>query len=218
MVKMTTEAQFSNNDFQDVVLHRQSVRKFDPTVKIELAELQAMIDEATSAPSACNLQSWHFVVAASDAGKAKAKQLLMPFNYPQVETCSVMIFILGDTESHLVYRDVWNKACEDGRISAEKRDQIFKTFLPLYENASPAFLKMDATIDSSMAAMQLLLVARAHGYDANPIAGYAADKVAVTFDLDPQRYVPVMAVAIGKAAAEPITTTRYAGTEVTEFI
>jgi nitroreductase len=68
-----------------------------------------------------------------------------------------------------------------------------------------------------MAAMQLLLIARAHGYDTNPIAGYAADKVATTFGLDPKRYVPVMAIAIGKAASQPITTTRYDGSQVTEF-
>lgn len=213
---MTTN--IKNNDFKDVVFNRQSVRQFDPTVKIDREELQTIIDETISAPSACNLQSWHFVVADSADGKAKAKSVLMPFNYPQIDSCSAMIFVLGDTQSHLVYRDVWNKACEEGRITPEKRDQIFKTFLPMYENASPEFLQADAMIDSSMAAMQLLLIARAHGYDANPIAGYAADKVATTFGLDAKRYVPVMAIALGKAASEPITTTLYAGTQVTEFI
>ena len=207
-----------NNNFTDVMFKRQSVRQFDPQFKIATQELQEMIDEAISAPSACNLQSWHFVVANSAEGKAKAKSVLMPFNYPQIDSCSAMIFVLGDTESHLVYRDVWNQACEDGRITPEKRDQIFKTFLPLYESASPEFLKTDATIDGSMAAMQLLLIARAHGFDANPIAGYAADKVAATFDLEAERYVPVMAIAIGKATAEPITTTRYAGSQVTDFV
>ncbi|WP_048000538.1 nitroreductase family protein [Lactiplantibacillus herbarum] len=213
-----TTTEIKNNDFKDVVFNRQSVREFDPNFKIDPAELQAMIDEAISAPSACNLQSWHFVVVNSDEGKAKAKSVLMPFNHPQLDSCSAMIFVLGDTQSHLVYRDVWNKACEEGRITPEKRDQIFNTFLPMYEKATPDFLKMDATIDGSMAAMQLLLVARAHGYDANPIAGYAAGKVATTFGLDASRYVPVMAIAVGKKASEPITTTRYAGTQVTEFI
>ncbi|BDZ31916.1 nitroreductase family protein [Lactiplantibacillus sp. WILCCON 0030] len=218
MTQTTLAKKMVNNDFTDVMFKRQSVRKFDPEVKISHEELQAMIEEATSAPSACNLQSWHFVVADSDEGKAKAKSVMMPFNYPQTASCSAIIFVLGDTKSYESYRDVWNQACEDGRITPEKRDEIFKTFLPLYESASQEFLIGDATIDSSMAAMQLMLVARGHGYDTNPIAGYAADKVATTFGLDPKRFVPVVAIAIGKSAEKPIESTRYAAKTLTDFI
>ncbi len=50
---MTTN--IKNNDFKDVVFNRQSVRQFDPTVKIDREELQTIIDETISAPSACNL-------------------------------------------------------------------------------------------------------------------------------------------------------------------
>lgn len=217
MTETTLAKKMVNNDFTDVLFNRQSVRQFDPEVKIPRDELQAMIKEATSAPSACNLQSWHFVVADSAAGKAKAKSVMMPFNYPQTDSCAAMIFVLGDTKSYESYRDVWNQACEDGRITAAKRDEIFKTFLPLYESASQEFLIGDATIDSSMAAMQLMLVARGHGYDTNPIAGYAADKVAMTFGLDPKRFVPVVAIAIGKAAAQPIVSTRYDAQTLTDF-
>ncbi|VDG20203.1 nitroreductase family protein [Lactiplantibacillus mudanjiangensis] len=218
MVETVLQKELVNNDFKDVLFGRRSVRKFDPTVTIPAEELQAMIAEATSAPSACNLQSWHFVVANSEAGKAKAKSVLMPFNYPQIDTCSAMIFVLGDTQSHTVYRDVWNKACEEGKITPEKRDEIFSSFLPMYEKGSREFLIGDATIDSSMVAMQLLLVARAHGYAANPIAGYAADKVATTFGLDAERYVPVMAIALGKAAETPIESDRYDAKTLTDFI
>jgi len=217
MTQMTLSNKMLNNDFTDVMFKRQSVRKFDPEVKISRDELQAMIKEATSAPSACNLQSWHFVVADSAAGKAKAKSVMMPFNFPQTESCSAMIFVLGDTKSYVAYRDVWNQACEDGRITPEKRDEIFKTFLPMYESASQEFLVKDATIDSSMAAMQLMLVARAHGYETNPIAGYAADKVATTFGLEPKRFVPVVAIAIGKASETPIESTRYNAPKLTDF-
>lgn len=48
--------------------------------------------------------------------------------------------------------------------------------------------------------MQLMLVARAHGYDTNAIGGFEADQLAEAFDLDPERYVPVLILSIGKAA------------------
>lgn len=35
--------------------------------------------------------------------------------------------------------------------------------------------------------MQFMLVARAHGYDTNPMAGFEADQLAKAFDLDEER-------------------------------
>ena len=125
-----------NNDFNDIMLNRHSYRKFKTDVKISRKEINEMLEETLSAPSACNLQSWHFVVCDDEEGKKKARSVMMPFNYPQTDTSSALIFVLGDTQSHYKYRDVWNKACENGQISPEERDKVFKTFLPLYEHAT----------------------------------------------------------------------------------
>lgn len=50
--------------------------------------------------------------------------------------------------------------------------------------------------------MQLMLVARAHGYDTNPMAGYDKDRIAEVFHLDKERFQPVMLLSIGKASKE----------------
>lgn len=207
-----------NNDFKDIMFDRHSYRKFQSDVKIPREEISEMLEETITAPSACNLQSWHFVVCDNEEGKKKAHSVMMPFNYPQVDSCSAVIFVLGDTQSHYKYRDVWNKACENGQISPEERDKVFKTFLPLYEHADRSFLEKDATIDGSMAAMQLLLVARAHGYEANPMSGYDFGKIASTFGLDSERYIPVTAVAIGKPEGDYTKSVRYDVKEVTDFM
>ena len=207
-----------NNDFKDIMLNRHSYRKFKTDVKISREEINKMLEEALSAPSACNLQSWHFVVCDDEEGKKKARSVMMPFNYPQTDTCSALIFVLGDTQSHYKYRDVWNKACENGQISPEERDKVFKTFLPLYEHADRSFLEKDATIDGSMAAMQLMLIARAHGYEANPMSGYYFDKVAPALGLDGDRYIPITSIAIGKPDGDYTKSVRYNVNEVTDFI
>lgn len=211
---------FVNNDFADVMFNRHSVREFDTSVKIDRDEIQEMISEATSAPSACNLQSWHFVVIDNPEAKAKLKSAAMPFNYPQVDTASALVFIAGDTQSHGVYRDVWQKVYDRGDITKEKLDQIFNTFLPLYEKASPEFLTLDATLDGAIVGMQLMLLARAHGYEANPFSGYNFKTVISSIGLDPKRFVPVMCVAIGKpdATKEVLHTQRYDAKTLTEFL
>lgn len=208
----------TNNDFKDVMFNRHSVRQFDPTVKIDREELQAMIKEATTAPSACNLQSWHFTVVDTPDAKERVKKAVMKFNYPQVDTASAIIFITGDTQSHLVYRDVWNKVYEQGRIDKKRLDEILNTFLPLYEKATPEFLTLDATMDSAMLGMQLLLIARAHGYEANPFSGVDFKTIVATLGLDPKRFVPVMGIAIGKPAETPLKTDRYDSKTLTEFL
>ena len=208
MTETVATKKLTNNDFADVMFDRHSVRVFDPSVKISRDELQEMIKEATTAPSACNLQSWHFVIIDTPEGKEKLKKSAMKFNYPQINSSSAIIFIAGDTQSHEVYRDVWTKVYEDGKISKEKLDQIFNTFLPL----------LDATIDGAMVGMQLLLTARAHGFDANPWSGYDFKTIIPTLGLDPKRFVPVMAVAIGKAAEKPIHTDRYDVKQLIDYL
>ncbi|MFD1440414.1 MULTISPECIES: nitroreductase family protein [Lacticaseibacillus] len=211
---------FVNNDFGDVLLHRESVRDFDPSVKIPREELQQMISEAITAPSACNLQAWHFVIVDDEAGKDKLRSYFMKFNKPQLDSCSAMIQIFGDTLAFKAYRDLWNKACEDGRITPEKRDEVLNTFLPLYEKAPKSMLVNDSTVDSTIAATQLMLIARAHGYESNPIGGYDTTKAAKVFGLDPERYVPVMAVALGKPAKngkDEMKSARYPASQVIEF-
>jgi len=214
----TMTKKLGNNDLADVMFNRHSVRDFDPAVKIDRDEIQEMLSEAATAPSACNLQSWHFVVIDTPEAKEKFKKAVMPFNYPQVDKASAIVFIAGDTQSHLVYRDVWNKVYKDGNITKERLDQILGTFLPLYEKATPEFLKFDATMDCSIVGAQLLLIARAHGYDANAFSGIDFKHMIPTLGLDPKRFVPIMGIALGKAASEPLHTQRYDTKTQTEFL
>jgi nitroreductase len=106
-----------------VLLNRSSVRDFDPNVKISRDELRQMIQETITAPSGCSLQAWHFVVVDDEAGnKDKLRQYFMKFNLPQLESCSAMLQIFGDMLAFKSYRDLWNKAHENGQMTAEKRD------------------------------------------------------------------------------------------------
>lgn len=213
---------FINNNFEDVLINRHSVRHFDPKVKISRDELQTMISEAITAPSACNLQPWRFVIVDTVEGKEKLASFFMKFNKPQLETSSAIVFVFGDTQAYKSYRDLWNKAYEDGRITAEKRDEVLKTFLPLYEAASYEGLVHDAKTNSSLAAMQFMLVARGHGYETNAIQGYNAKVAAETLGLNPERYVPNMAIAIGKPdpnnLPSEIKSTRYTTEDVCQFL
>ncbi|WP_086350744.1 nitroreductase family protein [Candidatus Enterococcus clewellii] len=190
---------FKNNDFSDLLTNRRSVRAYDPTVKISKEEMQQMLAEAATAPSSVNMQPWRFVIVESDEGKETLKPLIR-FNTNQNETSSAMILIFGDLKCYEYGEEIYNTAVEVGKMPAEVRDQQLAAILPYYQSFSKEKMNDVIKIDSSLFAMQLMLVARAHGYDTNAIGGFEADQLAKAFDLDPERYVPVLILSIGKAA------------------
>ena len=68
-------------------------------------------------------------------------------------------------------------------------ESALNTFMPLYEKADQQMLVADSMVDTSLAAMQFMLIAREHGYDTNAMAGYDATKAALTMGLDPKQYI-----------------------------
>lgn len=211
---MTTT--FKNNTFADVMLDRKSIRVYDENVKISQDEMLEMIKEATTAPSSVNMQPWRFVVVESPEAKETLKPLIR-FNVRQNDTSAAMILIFGDMECYELGEEIYDQAVAEGKMPKEVRDQQLDAILPLYKNLSKQEMNDIVKIDSSLAAMQFMLVARAHGYDTNPIGGFEKDKVAEAFGLDKDRYVPVMILSVGKAAEEGYQSVRLDAEKITSF-
>ena len=56
-------------------------------------------------------------------------------------------------------------------MTEDIKAQLLDWILPYYKNLSRG-MKDIVNIDSSLMAMQLMLTAKAHGYDTNPIGGF----------------------------------------------
>lgn len=203
-----------NNDFASIVKGRRSVRKYDENIKISKEEISEIISEASLAPSSANMQPWRVIVVDTPEGKEKLRPLVR-FNTLQNDTSSAMLLIFGDTQSYLYVEEIYNTAVAQGKMPAEVRDSQLETILSMYPTL-PKEMKVEiAKVDSSLFAMQLMLVARAHGYDTNPMAGFEVDQVAKAFDLDEERYAPVMIISIGKAKEEGYETVRLSSDKIT---
>ncbi|EMF0147953.1 nitroreductase family protein [Enterococcus hirae] len=205
-----------NNDFSNVVFGRKSVRVYDETVKISHEEMLEMIQETTTAPSSVNMQPWRFVVVESEEAKAKLKPLIR-FNTRQNDTSSAMVMIFGDMNCYEYGEEIYDQAVAEGKMPAEVRDQQLAAILPYYQNFTREQMNDVVKIDASLAAMQFMLVAHSHGYETNPIGGFEADQLAEAFDLDKERYVPVMILSVGKAVEEGYESVRLAPEKITTF-
>jgi len=187
------------NDFTEIMTGRRSIRKYDPSVKISKEEMTEILTEATLAPSSVNMQPWRFLVIDSADGKAKLAPLAK-YNQLQVETSAAMIAVFGDLNNFENAEEIYGKAVELGYMPSEVKESQIEKLTAHFSTVSPEVMKNTVLIDGGLVAMQLMLTARAHGYDTCPIGGYEKDKIAEAFGLDKDRYVPVMLISIGKAA------------------
>lgn len=160
-----------------------------------------ILEKASRAPSAINMQPWRFLVIDSKEGKEKLSELAA-FNQSQVQTSSAAIAVFYDRDNIEYIDEIYGKAVELGYMPQDVKDQQLQQAKPYYASLSSAALRDVNMLDSGLVSMQLMLVARAHGYDTNPMAGYEKDKIAEAFGLDKERYQPVMLISIGKAAQE----------------
>ncbi len=99
----------------------------------------------------------------------------------------------------------------------EVKEKQLSSIVPMYENAPREMMNEIVHIDASLAAMQLMLVARSYGYDTNAIGGYKKDGLAKAFGLDEDRHVPVLLIALGKANEEGFESVRLNASDVTTF-
>lgn len=157
-----------------------------------------------------------FFVVESDEQKAILKPLVR-FNALQNDTSAAMVLFFGDMACQTLGEEIYDQAVAEGKMPQDVRDRQLASIIPFYDNFTTAQMNDVVKVDTSLAAMQFMLVARAHGYDTNPIGGFESDQLAEAFDLDKERYVPVMVVSIGKAAEAGYTSVRLPAEKVTEF-
>jgi nitroreductase len=204
------------NDFNEIITGRRSIRHYDPSVKITKEEMTEILTEATLAPSSVNLQPWRFVVIDSDEGKTTLAPLAK-FNQSQVETSAAVIAVFVDMNSLDYADEIYDTAVQKGYMPAEVRDQQLPAIKGLLEGMSTEQFREMNIIDGGLVSMQLMLAARAHGYDTNPIGGYEKDQIAEAYGMDKERYYPVMLISIGKAANEGYKSVRLPVESIAEW-
>lgn len=210
------EKNVENNDFSSIVFGRKSIRLYENDIKISHKEMLEMIQKATSAPSSVNMQPWRFVIVESAEEKKKLRPLIR-FNTTQNDTSSAMLLIFGDMECYEYGEEIYNQAVKENKMSVEVRDQQLEAVMPYYKNLSRQEMNDVVKIDSSLFAMQFMLVARSHGYDTCTIGGFEADQLANAFGLDEKRYVPVTILSIGKSKDEGYQSVRLNAEKLTTF-
>lgn len=207
--------QLTEQSFSTVIRERRSVRKYDPNFTISQEEIMDILKEATFAPSSSNLQPWKFLVIQDAESKKDLRGIAN--NQEQVETSSAVIAVLGDTEMYHNAEQVYQSAFEAGLMDKEIAERMIENSTKMYSAASKEVRTNIATFDAGLISMQLMLIAKARGYDTVPMGGFNKQKFIERFDIE-DRYFPAVLIALGKAAAPGRETTRIAAEDIVRFV
>lgn len=199
---MTTQTELSAID---VMKARGSVKKYQRGVEIPQKDLNEILELAAKAPSSWNLQHWRYLVITSQ--EMKEKILPIAYNQQQVVDSSATVVILGDLEADKSAEDVYKPALEAGYITQQVYDTLLDQIKGAYAN-NPQKARDEAILNASLSAMQLMLAAKAKGYDTCPMGGFDREKLIQALNIPP-RYIPVMLIVIGKAAEPARPSSRF---------
>jgi nitroreductase len=190
-------------DFFDVARERRSTKVYDPNLEIPREELLEILEVAGKAPSAWNLQHWQFLVF--DNKELQQRLLPITFNQQQFADASAVVAILGDLEANKNTDRVFDPSIERGEMTPELKEILRGQIEGAYNREQ--YPRDAAFLNASLAAMQLMLAAKAKGWDSCPVGGFDPTRLMEEFSVS-DRYIPVMLITIGKPLKEARKTDR----------
>ncbi len=176
-------------DVKEAIRTRRSVKHYDPSHEMTEAEVQELMEYAILSPTAFNIQHWRFIRIQD---KTKRQQVFeAAWGQAQVVDSSLLLVLCADLNA-------WEKQPERYWRHAPQAAQ--DAILPAIENyyANHHQGQRDECVRSaSIAAMNIMLMARSMGYDTCPMDGFDFDKVAKIINL-PHDHIIVMMITVGK--------------------
>lgn len=175
---------------------RAATNFFDANKTLSSDQVNELVRLATLAPTAFNLQNWHFVAVQSP--EAKQKLHAAAYNQQKIIDAPVTFIICGELESHTRFDRVVKALVEKGGVSAADAE-VWQSKVVGSHNNNPELQLQEAFRSASLGAMALMLAAQEQGLVTGPMSGFIPAEVSKAFDL-PETLVPVILVSVGYPA------------------
>lgn len=216
-----------SEEFKKVVESRRSVRKFTDK-PIPKETLEACIDMAIMAPSSCNLQPWEFHVVQSADKKEKLVEACM--NQNAAKTAAELIVVVARTNNwskvaklnlsnwpqkampkhwinfykHGVPLTYWQGPLYAVGRAKKALVNVAGLFRPVPRGPfTKADMRVWAIKSVALAAENLMLAFRAHGFDSCPMEGMDEQRVRKLLKL-PRDAEVVMVIGAGERAEDGV--------------
>lgn len=202
------------SDFQSIVKDRRSANRFVEGIEIPQSDLDEIFNLSKFAPSAYNLQHTHYLVVTD---RAKIEEIYeRTYRQYKIKTASAIVYVLGDLKAHLKAADLNEGLKSLGVLSEQEYNDIVKQTNDFYESKGDEFQREDAIRNASLAAMQMMLIAKDLGWDTCPMHSTEESVLKEMFDV-PDNLISVMMITMGKSAPDSFRPRGYRK-PVNEFV
>tara|TARA_R110002111_G_scaffold197421_4_gene263125 strand:+ start:1985 stop:2587 length:603 start_codon:yes stop_codon:yes gene_type:complete len=176
-------------NIKEAIISRRSIKHFDTEHQMTDAEIHELMSHVILSPTAFNIQHWRFVRVV-DMDKRQQIQDAS-WGQAQVTEASLLLVLCADLNA-------WEKQPE--RYWRDAPQEVQNFLLPAisdyYTNHHQA-QRDECLRSTSIAAMNIMLMAKEMGYDSCPMDGFDFDKVAKIINL-PHDHIVTMMVVVGK--------------------
>ena len=188
---------------------RRTAKAFDPTRKIPAAAIEELRTLLRFSPSSVNSQPWHFIIAASDEGKARIARAMQPdypYNEAKVRNASHVLVMCARTGLDAAYlATLLAQEAQDGRLPDEearaRQDATRNHYVTLHRNDAQGLqVWMEKQVHIALGA--LLLGAAALDIDACPMEGFDARALDAELGLPARGLSSAVIVSLGYRSAE----------------
>lgn len=98
--------------FKQLLQQRTSVSRYQAGNPLDASVIEDLIEQATLAPSAYNLQNWRFIAVSSDGQKHALHQAA--YQQPQILDAATTIIVIGTLNAHQALPEVLQLSVDAG--------------------------------------------------------------------------------------------------------
>ena len=179
-----------------LIEQRISANRFDASHTLADAEIARLVQLATRAPTAYNLQNWRFIAVRTPGAKARLRAVAQDqAKVQEAAVCFIVCGVLADPEA---LAERLQPSVDAGFMPAAMAQGWLQAAQQQY--ASAQAVRDEALRSASFGAMTLMHAAQAMGLASCAMTGFDAEGVTSSFGLAREE-VPVMLVTVGRAAA-----------------
>ncbi|AGF51597.1 DrgA gene product [Synechocystis sp. PCC 6803] len=176
-------------DTFDAIYQRRSVKHFDPDHRLTAEEERKLLEAAIQAPTSFNIQHWRFLIIRDPQLRQTIREKYG--NQAQMTDASLLILVAADVNA-------WDKdPARYWRNAPREVANYLVGAIASFYGGKPQLQRDEAQRSIGMAMQNLMLAAKAMGYDSCPMIGFDLQKVAELVKL-PADYAIGPMVAIGK--------------------
>lgn len=184
------------SSIQQLIENRNSINHFQPKRPVTRQTIATLVNLATKAPSAYNMQNWRFIAVQSEAAKTRLQSAA--FGQQKIADAAVVFVICGTLTGHTQLAKVLQASvCK--RIIEQRMLESWVAQATAAMEHNPVLQRDEAIRSASLAAMTMILAAEGMGLDSCAIGGFDAAHLALEFSLGSDE-IPVVLVAVGHAA------------------